>query len=127
MSKPHAIHNEKACELLLSNGGFNDWVVTTAFYSSLHYTEHQIFPLIVGATTYNSFNEFYDSVLKSRKVSKHNGKMSLVVSNLPCGAQYRWLMDACMLARYIDYTTSPDIANKAKECLDIIKSYITKP
>ncbi len=127
MSKPHAIHNEAVCDFLRADGNYNDWVITTAFYSAIHYVEHQIFPLVIGTTTHNSFNSYYDAILKSRRVSKHNGKLSLVKSTLTCGAQYRWLMDACMNSRYTNYIVTPEEATMAKECLDLVKATITKP
>jgi hypothetical protein len=40
----HGEHNEKACDLLALNQGFPDWVITTAFYASLHFVTSKIFP-----------------------------------------------------------------------------------
>ena len=126
MSKTHAEHNESLCDLLLADKNYNDWVITTAFYSALHYMEFQLFPLVIGAVTYNSFNHYYDSVLSRSRISKHNGKASLVNANLTCGAQYRWLMDACMNARYTNYIVNEPTAELAKTCLDTVKACVTK-
>jgi len=127
MSRVHAEHNEKLCSKLLAEKQFFDWVVTTAFYSALHYTEHQLFPLKIVAVTYPTFNHYYDSVLKkNHRISKHEGKAQLVNSNLTCGSRYRWLLDACSNARYIDYNINEQTANLAKTCLDDIKACIIK-
>ncbi len=128
MSKEHAEHNEKICSKLLEEKQFFDWVVTTAFYSSLHYVEYQLFPLIIGEVTYPSFNHYYDSVLKrNHRINKHDGKAKLVNTKLSCGSKYRWLLDACSNARYIDYQIDEEIAKTSKECLDTIKACVTKP
>ncbi len=126
MSKQQAEHNENACNLLLHDGNFNDWVVTTAFYSALHYVEFQLFPLKIGKVTYNSFNEYFDQACQSLNISKHRVKCSLVDSNLPCGSEYRWLMDECMNARYVDYNVDKETAKMANNCLKRIKKHVTK-
>ena len=41
----HAIHNKEACEYLSKEPKFSDWVITTAFYSALHFIDYKIFPL----------------------------------------------------------------------------------
>ena len=41
------MHAIKACNLLIASGaGFNDWVVTTAFYAALHLVHDDIFKFI---------------------------------------------------------------------------------
>lgn len=50
--KPQAKHNEELWELLLKNGKFSDWVITAAFYSALHYVEHEVF-LLIDRTKYH--------------------------------------------------------------------------
>ena len=47
-SKDHAIHNELACIYLDKCTDFPDWVITTSFYSSLHFLQHKLFPIKVG-------------------------------------------------------------------------------
>lgn len=37
MSKEHEQHNEELCDFLIADGKFTDWIVTTSFYSALHY------------------------------------------------------------------------------------------
>lgn len=59
MKGKHAAHNEKACDYLLKSRLFNDWVITTAFYSALHYVQDEIFPLTEDRKTYNNFNIFF--------------------------------------------------------------------
>lgn len=130
MRKEHSIHNEEVCVLLLENGNYNDWVVTAAFYSSLHLVLHQIFPLTISSDKYNNFNRYYFNVVKkiSQSKSKHQSIKELVVTHLNgCSNSYKWLFDNCMSARYNNYKVSAALALKARSELNIIKSFCTKP
>lgn len=127
MSKAHAQHNEDVCDFLLADGKFTDWIVTTSFYSALHYVQHEIFPLTENGVTYPYFNTYYNSVLKSKRISKHEGTKQLVRTHIPaCFSHYRWLLDACMNARYSTYKVSSVKANLAKKNLDVIKKQLKK-
>ncbi len=44
----YAQHNEKACKYLDKKPEFTDWVITTAFYSALHFVRYKIFPIIMA-------------------------------------------------------------------------------
>ena len=85
MKKQHAIHNEEACHFLLTSKKFNDWVVTTAFYSALHFVQNELFPITEQEQEYVEFNIYFDRVLKRRKLklSKHAATIELVNMNLP--------------------------------------------
>ncbi|HCA42575.1 MAG TPA: hypothetical protein DEP28_04900, partial [Bacteroidetes bacterium] len=62
MSLDHAEHNEKACQLLFKTNEFNDWVVTTAFYSSLHSVSFKLFPLTNDENKYESLSTYYKAL-----------------------------------------------------------------
>ena len=129
MRKEHAIHNEAACDFLLTSSQFNDWVVTTAFYSALHFVQHEIFPITEGNKTYRDLNEYYGKVLKisNKSLSKHTATILLVSKKLPkCAAHYRWLHDACMTARYNNYSVSEDKAKLARKYLGDLRIHLSK-
>lgn len=129
MRKQHAIHNEEACDFLLTSNKFNDWVVTTAFYSALHYVQHEIFPIEEDGETYGDLNIYYAKVLKKKKkgITKHFATIQLVKSKSPnCLSYYRWLYDACMSARYTNYNVSSKKAKQANEYLKKLKNELTK-
>lgn len=127
MSKSHAEHNESLCDFLINEKKFNDWIITTAFYSSLHFVQHEIFPLTQGGVTYPNFNNYFNSVLQPLGKSKHHGTKELVKSEIPLAhSQYRWLFDACMNARYSNYTVSHSKAKQAKNNLQTLKKHLTK-
>jgi len=55
----HALHNEDTCNYLDKSGVFNDWVVTTSFYSAKYFVEYKIFPLKYHKKKYDDFTTFY--------------------------------------------------------------------
>jgi len=123
MSLDHAMHNEELCYLLNNDKKFCDWVVTTAFYSSLHYSEYQLFPFKIGPTEYSSFDVYYNA-FKSNNDNKHDARKRLVYSNInsKAGAAYNWLKDLCWTARYYDYQITKEEADAAVEKLQIVKA-----
>lgn len=124
--KIHAQRNEKLCHSLNADGEFHDWAVTTAFYSALHYVQHEIFPLEIGRRNYLSFDNYYNSIL-GKKPSKHQLTIDLVFDNLKeSGAKYKWLHDTCINARYHNYNVAKIISDKSVQYLEDIKSSLVK-
>ena len=129
MKKLHAIHNEDTCDFLLPTKKFNDWVVTTAFYSALHYVQNEIFPLEDSGTTYAEFDIYFREVLKkkNRRLTKHSATIQLVNNRISAASPYyRWLHDTCMNARYTNYVVSDGKAQTAKAFLTNLKQHLTK-
>ena len=134
MKKKHAIHNENACDYLLQSGKFNDWVVTTAFYSAMQYLNYELFPLEIQDEQYDNFNIYYDSLCNyqgytmiNNRPSKHQSMINLVHSRLPnCNRFYRWLHNESSNARYSNYNVSNQMADTAKKYLNYIKSHLDK-
>lgn len=127
MRRQHSEHNEQLCDLLIANGSFNDWVITSAFYSALHIIQHQLFPLTIGTVVHGTFEDYYSRVIKQTR-TKHKSMISLCSGNLSsCYASYKWLHDACHGARYNDYRVDPSMANKARQELTRVKAVCTKP
>ena len=129
MKKQHAIHNEKTCDYLLASNQFNDWVITTAFYSALHYVQHEMFPMYESGKSHSNFENYFNNVLKrkNKRINKHSATIELVKHKLPkCSNYYRWLYDACMNARYNNYSVSSQKASTAKIYLTEIKKHLKK-
>lgn len=57
MAWQHGIHNKDACDSLISGNKYHDWIVTTAFYSSIHLIDTKLFPLIHKGRTIRSIND----------------------------------------------------------------------
>ena len=85
-SLKHAEHNEKTCKYLSKKPDFADWVITTAFYSALHYTQYSIFPFsmeIRGNTiNYQDFEAYYRNN-NPAQINKHSSMSNLVEDKLP--------------------------------------------
>ena len=108
------LHNEKT-------GIWNDWVVTTAFYSALHYVTGKLFPLpegerdFVDVQAYNSNGQF-------RCKEKHETIKALVYHYLTDAYDsYRWLHSQSSIARYRDYGLRDEIADLAVQKLIDVK------
>jgi hypothetical protein len=85
MRKEHAKHNEELCDFLISVGKYNDWVITTAFYSAIHYVQSKIFPLRVGTVTYFNLNHYF-SINKFNHRGRHGAMIDLTWQYLPAVA-----------------------------------------
>ncbi len=124
-SHAHAKHNWDVCGYLNDHGDFDDWVVTTAFYSSLHYARHALFPkkyVCNGVEKfYNNFNEY---LLDSNSDKPHKVLSNLIGLYLvEIAHKYRELSNICHGARYTDYNISEDSKKKAIDHLSDISKY----
>ncbi len=132
MRLQHGKHNEDLCLIIKELKIYNDWVVTTAFYSCIHYVEHKIFPLTINGITFKKFNDYYRSLspnksMDSPRISKHEAKIELVeVYIKSVSSKYRWLYDTCMTTRYKNYIISNMIADISVQTLGIIKKACTE-
>jgi hypothetical protein len=124
MSKDHGEHNEELCEKIENITGFDDWVITTAFYACIHFVEYKLFPLTIGQTTYQTFDKFYHDTVRTqgKKADKHSTKHLLVKNNLPAVANnYKRLMDNCFKARYRNYRMGSLLAEIAIKDMKAVK------
>ena len=130
----HAYHNYKASKELQKCGGFDDWVITTAFYSAMKYLEDKLFPAeyehprkygeFVTFKNYPQFISAYGRLgadnnkhrIMSEMVAKHIDDIAVVNS-------YEDLRQSCHTARYINYEVGQDRLNMAVEALEIIKNH----
>jgi len=128
MSTELALLNEALCDHILSTGMWNDWVVTTAFYSARYYVESCLFPLTLGENTYTGFEDYFIDRNKHGDYSRneHQSRITLVHQKLkPASNAYKFLMEASISARYDGYKVDVATAHKARERLDLIKNCCT--
>lgn len=124
MRLQHAKHNEDACNAIYQLEKYNDWVVTTAFYSALHYVNHKLFPSEYEGTQFATLDTYYRHrfISSNRKPSKHWFTLNLVKEKLPTiNASYRRLFELSSNARYIDYQTTPRLMEEARKSLIKVK------
>ena len=128
----HALHNEAACKYLQSKPEYLDWIVTTAFYSALHFVEHTVFPFEHVA---NGITHKFNNIGDYRKFSgglksKHELRLDLVKWKCrEIEIEYEWLYNTCNNARYYDYKVpSPQIALQFTDAyLKKIKKHCNPP
>lgn len=128
---PQALHNEEVCDHLLDNTTHYDWVVTTAFYSALHFVQSKMFPLTLphpdqnnsGTVTLNCFDIYYANFRSIVKVSKHEATARLVTRHIPSASvDYRRLKDMCQSARYNNHQVSEAQAKSGRKRLKRVKA-----
>ena len=134
-SKPidHARHNSNVCMHLFSETEYHDWIITTAFYSSLHYIEHKLFPLeeeINGKNfKFSSFDGYYSAYksIANDPQNKHSQRSFLInKKEKAISPAYKQLKDICWTARYIDYNFDKEVSLEATKLLSEIEEYCCK-
>lgn len=127
----HAKHNHELAEKLHTQGGFPDWVVTTAYYACNHYVRYHLFPLddhgvdgLEGPV--NSFDEYcrFHSC-----ADKHAALCDLFIekgSNKKIGLSLRLLHNHCRSARYNNYEVDPAIARNAISTMNSVAKICSK-
>lgn len=124
----HAQHNEKACKYLRIKPDYLDWVITTAFYSALHYVRYKMLPQTVrrvnGTLIEISDFETYYSLNKKAHQGKHGFMVEQVTILFPeIASEYAQLRDLCETARYQNYKYDRKISNLAFDRLQSIKEF----
>jgi len=123
MKKDHGEHNRKLCDKIIDiPENYNDWIVTTAFYSAIHYVDHKLFqiqPLEHGDKTLSNIDHA-KRVLGYQ--SRHELREMLVTLHLkPISIGFSYLYKNCRTARYINYTVDDITARNARNYLSAIE------
>jgi hypothetical protein len=114
--------NRELCYELLSGKKYYDWVVTTAFYSCIHFVEDFILPIEISGRMCNDISDVKSAYHMD---GRHAARERLVFDkiNYAVGAKYKWLDDQSRNARYKTYKLQPAEALKAQEYLDFIYNH----
>lgn len=111
--------NQALSNDLLDGEIYYDWVVTTAFYSAIHFVEDFALPAqILGQYC----TDIADVKNAYKTEGRHAARERLVFGQINnyVGARYKWLDDRSRNARYKTYKALPAEAMKAKEYLNFI-------
>lgn len=116
----HAQRNQKLSKQLYDSGEYFDWVITTAFYSAIHYVEDKILPCKVGSTQCKNINEVKSAY---QMPGRHSARERLVFAELPLkvAGKYKWLDDKSRYSRYTTYKVTKTEADKALQYLSNIQ------
>lgn len=124
----HGEHNEKACDLLALNQEFPDWVITTAFYASLHFVTSKIFPFTYSVKDATSI-KFIDIASWQKFKNYTSNKRHELIKDLvgvhcsKVASEYEWLLSSSWNARYHSHTHHPEIVNRAIDYMRKIKKH----
>ncbi len=116
----HAQRNKDLANQLLKEGIYLDWVVTTSFYSSIHFIENNLLPTTIQG---NTCNELFDVKKVYKADNLHQTREWLCQEKLTftTATKYKWLSDNSKNARYTSYKISKAVAEKALINLDAIE------
>lgn len=129
MSRSHAKHNREACKFIKDSEQFNDWVITTAYYSALHFMQSEFFPgqfespINGQIKSYSSFDKYFNEF---DGYTKHGLLLKLVeeiVDDVDVINGFTSLKELCWTARYTKYTYSNDIADECYNNLVRIEEF----
>lgn len=111
--------NQELSNMLLDGKKYYDWVVTTAFYSAIHYVEDFILPVQVYG---KECSDISDVKAAYKTEGRHAARERLVFDKIDnyVGARYKWLDDHSRNARYKTYKVQASEALKAQEYLNYI-------
>ncbi|NLW30304.1 MAG: hypothetical protein GXY77_02480 [Fibrobacter sp.] len=107
----HANHNKEACEHIGTVQKYPDWMITTAFYSALHFIDSKIFPTDIECNNKKikcSSIDNYFAILKRRSADippKHVIRKQLACKqmNSDISSRFERLSNASSTARYSNY------------------------
>jgi hypothetical protein len=104
---------------LLAGKKYYDWVVTTAFYSSIHFVEDFALPTNINGKSCDNISDVKNAFHMD---GRHAARERLVFDKISpaVGARYKWLDDQSRNARYKTYKLQPAEALKAQEYLNFI-------
>lgn len=121
----HANRNKALAVKLLQESVYFDWVVTTSFYSSIHFIENHLFPTTIMDTTCDNL---FDAQKKYNSANLHETRECLCQDKLTfdVALKYKWLSDNSKNARYTSYKISKAVAEKAIVNLNAVETACVK-
>lgn len=118
--RTQAERNEKLSRKLLKEGEYYDWVVTTAFYSAIHFVEDTLLPCELNGSTCTNIRDVKNAL---NQKGRHAARERLVANKIASDSfRYKWLDDQSRNSRYITYKINKAFAEKALEHLSKIKT-----
>lgn len=131
----HAEHNLKLHTQLIADGNFDDWAITTGFYSGIKFLQSALFPsdyICPSDRTWKRFETFADYIKANRTLNQANAHRILenvvetYVEDDNVKNSYKDLKGVCHFARYINYNVGKQRLKVATEALTILKDFHDK-
>lgn len=114
--KEHGERNKKLSNVLFDGKVYYDWVITTAFYSAIHFVEDKILPCEVSSVKCKNITD----VKRAYQMNgRHSSRERLVFEKMEgrIAARYKWLDDKSRYSRYTTFKVTITEANKAQQYL----------
>lgn len=121
--KLHAEHNEAICNHLNLQDRLdcNDWIVTTSFYTAIHYIDHKLFPVVENGVKFEDINQAHRIINSS---SLHQTRGILVQRHMTeLAPSYTFLKEECHNARYVNYDINCFVSDRAHRLMNEIKKH----
>jgi hypothetical protein len=122
----HGEHNEEVCNLLNTEKKYRDWIITTAFYASLHFISCKIFPFEhpikdsqpIRINTIEEWQRFrnYTSNKRHDLLAELASRFCSDVSE-----KYDWLLSTAKTSRYHQFQYDVQISDLAVSYMKAIK------
>lgn len=131
-SLDHANHNYQTYIELSKIGGYDDWVITTAFYACIKYLQSHLFPgdFICPAENrpkkFSSFSEYINANRKLNRANAHRlleNVINTYIDDSEVCNSYKDLKDASFHARYINYNVGNERVEMCKEAIEFVKKF----
>lgn len=117
--------NKELSKQLFKGKTYYDWVVTTSFYSCIHYVESKILPVDLNGIECKCLADVRSAY---KMAGRHSARERLVFDELggEVGARYKWLQDRSRYSRYETFKINNNEAEKALQYLDFIENKCVK-
>jgi hypothetical protein len=131
----HAEHNYNLHSQLLADGNYDDWVITTGFYSGMKFSQSALFPsdyICPSDRIMRRFENFAEYIRANRSLNQANAHRILenvvetYIEEDEVKNSYKDLKGVCHFARYINYNVGKERVQVATEALEVIKNYHDK-
>lgn len=131
----HAEHNYKLHTQLLEDGNYDDWAITTGFYSGIKFLQSALFPsqyICPSERTIKKFDNFAEYIKANRSLNQANAHRILenlvenYVDDDDVKNSYKDLKGVCHFARYINYNVGKQRLQVATEALTVLKDFHDK-
>ncbi len=114
--------NKSLCIQLNEQGEYYDWVVTTAFYSCIHFLEGGLLPCKINGCQCKNISEVKE-VFEMEGRHAARSKLAHQYTTPQIASAYDWLDDQSRNSRYKTYKVNKPIAAKALYYLNSIAEY----
>jgi hypothetical protein len=123
MKKEWGYRNLELCQHIIAKGTHDDWAITTAFYSAIHFVDYRLFP--IQDTEGNiQFSDLFSAKHSLKISTPHEVRKRLVNLYLnEISGSFNYLYDSSKFARYTNYNVSKKRLERCQKNLNRIINF----